>query len=128
MRLKTTVRVQAWLDAAMRRAMFNDDATLSQMQTDGYAKQANSVLSIAPLATESLSFGDVTLVKGIYLEMDQEAKVRVNGGDPIQMRMAVGATKAKLFLEADVSQVTVENTDDTVALTGFYCAWGDPTV
>ena len=127
MRLKTTVRVQAWLDAAMKRAMFNDDATLSQMQTDGYAKQANSVLSIAPLATETLSFGDVTLVKGIYLEVDQEAKVRLNGGDAIQMRMAVGSTKAKLFLEADVSQVTVENTDDTAVLTGFVCCWGDPS-
>jgi len=88
MRLKTTVRVQAWLDAAMKRAMFNDDATLSQMQTDGYAKQANSVLSIAPLATETLSFGDVTLVKGIYLEVDQEAKVRLNGGDAIRIWIA----------------------------------------
>ena len=126
MRLKTTVRVQAWLDATMKRSMFNDDATLSQTQTDGYAKQANSVLSVAPLATESLSFGDVTLVKGIYLEVDQEAKVRLNGGDAIQMRMAVGATKAKLFLEADVSQVTVENTDDTAVLTGFWIVWGDP--
>ena len=127
MRLKTTVRVQAFLDTTMKRALFNDDATLSQMQTDGYTKQANSVLSIAPEATESLSFGDVTLVKGLYLEVDQEAKVRVNGGDALQMRMAVGATKAKLFLEADVSQVTVENTDDTAALTGFMCCWGDPT-
>jgi len=128
MRLKTTIRVQAFLDTAMKRALFNDDATLSQMQTDGYTKQANSVLSIAPEATESLGFGDVTLVKGIYLEVDQEAKVRLNGGDAIQLRIAVGATKAKLFLEADITQVTVENTDDTAVLTGFWAVWGDPTV
>ena len=127
MRLKTTVRVQAFLDTTtMKRALFNDDATLSQTQTDGFAKQANSVLAVDPLATESLSFGDVTLVKGIYLETDLEAVIRINGGDPIQMRKAVGASKAKLFLEADINQVTVENTDDTVELTGFYACWGDP--
>ena len=125
MRLKTTVRVQAFLDAAMKRAMFNDDATLSQTQTDGYAKQANSVLSIVAGATETLSFGDVTAVKGIYLEVDKEAIVVLNGGDPIQMRMADGATTAKLFLEADLSAVTVENTEVTDVLTGFYCIWGD---
>jgi hypothetical protein len=129
MRLRHTVRVQAALDTQMKRALFNDDATLSQVQTDTFTKQANSVLSIPAASIESLSFGDVTLVKGLYLEVDQDALVRINGStDAIQIRKASGVGKAKLFLEADINQVTVENPVADAALTGVYVIWGDPTV
>jgi len=129
MRLRHTVRVQAALDTQMKRALFNDDATLSQVQTDTFTKQANSVLSIPAASIESLSFGDVTLVKGLYLEVDQDALVRINGStDAIQLRKASGVAKAKLFLEADINQVTVENPVADAALTGVYVIWGDPTV
>lgn len=129
MRLKHTVRVQAALDQQMKRALFNDDATLSQTVIDTFTKQANSVLAIAASSSESLSFGDVTAVKGLYLEVDQNAKVRLNGStDFIQLRKASGATKAKLFLECDLSQVTVENPVADAALTGVWVVWGDPTV
>jgi hypothetical protein len=127
MRLKHTVRVQAALDTAMKRSLFNDDVTLSQVQTDGFASQANSILSIAAEGSESLSFGDVTLVKGLYLEVDQEALVHLNGSaDAIQLRKATGATKAKLFVEADITEVEIENPSTTAVLTGVYVAWGDP--
>jgi len=70
----------------------------------------------------------VTLVRGLYLEVDKDAKVRLNGAtDAIQLRVADGAACAKLFLEGEITEVTVENpTED--ALSGVYVCWGDPTV
>lgn len=128
MRLKHQVRVQAALDTGMKRALFSDDATLSQVSTDSFTKEANSVLAIPASATEALSFGDVTLVKGLYLEVDQDAKVRLNGGtEVIQLRKAAGVAKAKFFIEADLTAVTVENPVADAALTGVYVVWGDPS-
>lgn len=127
MRLKHQVRIQVALDTGMKRSLFSDDATLSQVSTDSFAKEANSVLDIPAATTESLSFGDITLVKGLYLEVDQDAVVRLNGStDPIQLRKATGVGKAKLFIEADLTAVTVENPVADAALTGFYVVWGDP--
>ena len=127
MRLKHTVQVQLWQDTAGRRKLFDDSATAALTDSSGFDRAANSLLSIDADDTESLTFGDVTLVKGIYLEVDQEVQVTINGAsDYLQLRLADGATKAKLFLEADISSVSIENTSDDVC-TGCYCAWGDPT-
>lgn len=128
MRLKHVVQVQLYQDTAGKRTLYADETTPATTDTSDYQRQANSLLSIEPDGLESLSFGDVTLVRGFYLEVDQEAKVRLNGAmDPIQLRIAVGATKAKLFLEGEITQVTVENpAEDT--LSGVFVCWGDPTV
>jgi len=129
MRLKHTVQVQAALDAAMKRALFKDDVAAATVQTDSFTGQANSVLSIAPATLESLSFGDVTLVRGLYLEVDLDAKVRLNGStDVIQLRKAADGTKAKLFIEAEITAVTVENPGAESILTGVFVVWGDPTI
>ena len=129
MRLKHTVQVQAALDTNMKRALFKDDVTLATVQTDSFAGQANSVLSIDTETLETLSFGDVTVVRGLYLEVDQDAKVWLNGSpDSIQMRKAPDGTKAKLFLEAEITGVSVENTSEDTILTGVYLFWGNPTV
>ena len=126
MRVRNTVQVQISLDADGKRKLFSDDPQLSQTVTDQFATQANSVLSIAPSNTENLSLGDVELVRGLYLEVDQEAKVRLNGSsDFIQMRMAPDGVKARLFVEAEITAVTVENTA-TEVLSGVYVIFGDP--
>ena len=127
MRLKHTIQLQVALDTTMRRALFKDDPTLSQVVIDTYAGQSNSILSVEPLATEPITFGDVTLVRGLYLEVDGEAKVYLNGEPTaIQMKIAPEGTKAKLFVEAEVTALSIENTSDTATLTGVFCCWGDP--
>jgi len=126
MRVRNTVQVQISLDADGKRKLFSDDQQLSQTMTDQFATQANSVLAIAPSNTENLSLGDVELVRGLYLEVDKEAKVRLNGSsDFIQMRMAPDGVKARLFLEAEITAITVENTSTDV-LSGVYVCFGDP--
>jgi len=126
MRLKHIVQVQITQDTAAKRKLYSDDATSATTDSEGYQRQANSLLSVDPAGLENLSFGDVTVVRGIYLEVTQEAKVRLNGAaDPIQLRKASGATVAKLFLECEITQVTVENPAED-AMTGVFVCWGDP--
>lgn len=128
MRLKHTVQVQAWLDTVFKRALFNDSSATAATQTDAWTKQANSVLSVEPGGLEPLSFGDVTLVRGLYLEVDGNARVRLNGAaDAIQLAKASDATKAKLFVEAELTQITVENPSGDTTITGVYVIWGDPS-
>jgi len=125
MRVRHTVQVEIARDTDMKRKLFSDDAQLSQVVIDTFQRQCNSHLSINPASIETLSFGDVTLVKGMYLETDADCLVRLNGSsDAIPIKKSNGA--AKLFLEADISEVTVENQDTENILTGIYCVWGDP--
>lgn len=125
MRVRHTVQVEIARDSDMKRKLFSDDPQLSQVVIDTFQHQASSHLSIPAGDTETLGFGDVTLVKGMYLETSVDCLVRINGSaDPIPMVKGNGA--AKLFVEADISEVSVENPSAEDILTGIYCVWGDP--
>jgi hypothetical protein len=126
MRLKHTVQVQLTQDAAGKRKLYSDDATSATTDTQAWTAMASGSFSINPAATEPLAFGDVGLVRGVYLEMDQEGTVQVNGGTPLQLRKAADAPKAKLFLEAELTQIAVSNPSTSV-LTGVFVLWGSPS-
>ncbi len=128
MRIKHTIQLRIARDVEMRRLLFSDDAQLAEKVIDDYGNQAQGSIEIAAGGTESLSFGDVTAVKGIYLEMDQGARIRLNGSaDNIVAAKPPGASEdsAKFFLEADLSAVEIEN-NTSETLTGLYVVWGDP--
>ncbi len=129
MRIKHTIRLQIARDTAMRRLLFSDDEQLAEKIIDNYQRHTQGHLSIAAGATESLSLGDVTSVKGMYLELDQDAYVRLNGSlDNIVMAKPPGASEdtAKLFLESTITAVEIENPTSST-LTGIYVMWGDAT-
>lgn len=127
MRIKHTVLLRLARDTEMRRLLFSDDSQLAEVVIDDYQRHAQGHIAIANAATESLSFGDVTEVKGVYLELDQDATVRLNGSlDGIVLAKPPGGTVAKLFLEATITAVEIENTSGA-ALTGLYVVWGDET-
>jgi hypothetical protein len=108
--------------------MWYPDVPLSEVVIDGYEKQTNGNFSIPVTSTESLPFGDIELVRGMYLETDIACKIRLNGSlDAISMSPAEAGTPAKLFLEGEINQVDVENEDASTILTGVYVFWGDPT-
>jgi hypothetical protein len=111
----------------MKRYLFKDDQTLATVQTDSFAKEMNSILAVTMSGSYTLSFGDITLVRGLYLELDQDALVAIKGAAPIQMRKLADGTVAKLFIEAEINQVIVTNPSATTAMNGIVCAWGDPT-
>lgn len=129
MRIKHTMQLRIARDTDMRRLLFSDDSQLAEKQIDGYQRHTQGHISIAAGATESLSLGDVTLVRGMYLEVDQAADVRLNGSaDAITMSKPGTASEdtAKMMMEAEINAVSIENTS-AATLTGVYVLWGDPT-
>lgn len=127
-RVSHTVVVRTSRDTDFKKAMWNPDVALSEVVIDTFEKQANGNLSVAAASTELLSLGDVTAVKGMYLETETECLVRLNGSlDSIAMKPSASGTPAKLFLEADINQVEVENPSADTELKGVYVFWGDPT-
>ena len=127
-RVKHTVAVRTARDTDFKKPMWNPDPTLEEVVTDAFEKQSNGNFSIAASGTENIPFGDVAAVKGIYLEVTAACNVRLNGSlDDIVLTPNASGAVAKLFLEAVISQVTVENTDGSAALEGVYVIWGDPT-
>ena len=127
MRLKHTVQINASLDTDGKRKLFSDDPSTALTDTEGYLNFADSSLRIEPTVTKALSFGDVAQVRGLYLEVNQEAVVAINGTTAIQLRKAPGALVAKLFLEVAISALSVSNPSTTDVLTGVMVCWGDPT-
>jgi hypothetical protein len=112
-------------DASGKENLFGpfDDSVVGVV-IDSYERQASGKLKIPAGTTEPVSFGDVDQVRGIFLKVDQDAMVRLNGsGDTIQLRRA-GAT-AKLFLEADLSSLEVAAPAGG-DVQGIYSVWGDP--
>lgn len=131
LRLKHRVFVQIAQDTAMKVKRFHPDPDLAEVVYDVFERQMNSDLSIVASGSQSLTFGDVTLVKGLYLELNGPAEVKLNGSaDAMVMTPLLtgeNAKPVKYFVEADITSVVVENTDSENALTGVYCVWGDPT-
>ena len=125
-RIRHKVYVQASRDIDGKQKLFYPDAALSEVVIDTFQKSASGNLEIPVATTEQVSFGDVDNVKGIFLEVDSDCYVRINGSlDNIAVLKA--GVNAKLFLEADINQVQIENYSPDDVLTGVYCCWGDPT-
>lgn len=128
-RVKHKVRVHTFQDTDEKNGYYTPDDQLSEVVLDGFDKQCNSNLSIAANDSELLSFGDVTVVKGAYLEVNVEAKLKLNGSlDELQLRKGntLAATKAKFFFEGDITSIEVV-APTTEAVVGEYVVWGDPT-
>jgi hypothetical protein len=126
MRIKDKVNIRIAKEAEFKNILFGPDDALAERVVDSWARYASGNLSIDAGETESLSFGDVTTVKGMYLEVTGECQLVINGADPIQLRKSGtdAALIAKVFIEADISSVTL-TAPLTVAVTGIYCFWGD---
>lgn len=126
-RVDHTVAPQISRDTAQKLKLFFPDLASEAVSTDQFETEAHSVLSLDPSAVESLSFGDVTLKRGLYLEVNQDCYLRLNGSvDNIPVRLAPNGNKAKVFLEAEITEVQIQNLSTTESLTGVYVVWGDP--
>ena len=129
-RIKHRVWVQAFEDVAAKNKLFAPDPELSEVVSDGFDKSTSGVISVAASGNENLNFSDITAVKGLWLKIDGEAKLKINGSaDEIQLRLEPGAATgafAKFFIEADISTLNIGNPSEAV-MHGVYCCWGDPT-
>ena len=127
MRIKHKVNVRIADDADFKNFLFAPDDSLSEVVIDAYARQSSGKFKIDMNTNEDLSLGDIAAVKGIYIKVNKDAQVKLNGGTKvIQLRRSGTTTSdyAKLFMEADITQVniTAPTTED---LEGVICAWGD---
>lgn len=126
-RVDHTVAPQISRDSNQKLRLFFPDLSSEAVSIDQFQTAANSVLSLAPSAVEALGFGDITDVRGFYLEVNQDCNLKLNGAvDAIPIKLAPNATVAKVFLEADITQIQLENLNTTEVLSGVYVLWGDP--
>lgn len=125
-RVKHKVAVAIGLASDMKNTLLELDDTLAEVILDGFDRAVSNIVAIAAAATEQLSLGDLSTVRGMYLEVDGDCTVRLNGStDDILMKVGATGGKAKLLLEATITQVEIEATG--AAVNGVYAMWGDPT-
>jgi len=123
-RVKHIVQLQLSEDTDGTKRLFWRDTTPSTVVIDTFSKSINQVISVAVSSTDTLSLGDLTSVKGMYLEVSADAKLRLNGSsNSIDLRAQNGT--AKFFIESDITQVELENESADTVLTGVYVMWGD---
>lgn len=124
-RIKHSVLVQISRDTDAKKKLFYPDA--NDVILDGFDAQSSGNLSVPATTIETIPFGDITDVRGLFVEVSGDVVVRLNGGtDNIPITLAPGATKAQFFLEGNLSASVVEN-EGATTITGIYCVWGDPT-
>ena len=129
-RVRHTVAARTSRDTDFKKAMWDHDVSTAEVVTDAFDQGAGGTFSVAAGVgtTKSLSFGDVQVVRGMYLEVNTNCKVRLNGSlDDIEMKISESGKPAKLFLEGLISAVVVENESATDTIEGAACFWGDPT-
>jgi len=128
MRIKHKVRVQIARDTDMKNKQFHPDDTEAERVIDGYDGQVNGDLAIPQGTNEDLPTGDLTAIKGIYLEVDKDVKIKLNGGaeelDVATVADANGVTKAEFFLEATLTAVNVA-APASEDVSGVWCMWGN---
>ncbi len=127
MRVKHKIWVNTARDTDMSDLVYGPAEMERVTQIDGYDQWGGGSFDLAAGGTESLNLGDVDGVKGIYLEADKDVEIKLNGStDAIQMRVAstTSGAVARMFLEADITAISVTNTDATNACTGHFHIWG----
>lgn len=111
-------------DTLLKDVLFSRETDRSKVTIDTYTQSIAHGFTVPDTETLALTLGDLpSPAKGLYLEVDADCDVKLSGStDPIQLRIASGGSKAKLFLEANVTSVTVE-ANQSSAVTGTYAAW-----
>ena len=127
MRIKHTVNVNIATDTDMNNLLFGPNKNLAESIYDAYTKQASGTINIGQGANENLDFGDVDSVYGLYLKVDQDCVLKLNGGtEEINITKGTSTTYdfAQFFMEAALTAVNITAPADA-DLTGTYCVWGD---
>ncbi len=127
LRIKHKVWINTSRNTGMTDLVYGPGETDRLVETDAFDQWGGGSFSVATSGSEDLDLGDINNVKGIYFEADGEVKIKINGSvDEIQLRRPVSSKPAKIWLEADLTQVTVVN-GTAAAVTGHYHIWGSST-
>jgi hypothetical protein len=126
MKLEHTVNVRVFKGTDTSDLYFGLNNDLSKVIVSDYDKYCSGTIAIDAAGTGVLSFGDIDTVKGILLIVDNDCELTINGSNvPISLIKHIDTTypKASFFMNALISSFSIEAA--SIALTGFYCAWGN---
>ena len=92
MRIKLTPALRISRDADQKYLQFAPDETMIQRVIDTYLRQFNGVASVAISGTESLPLGDISAVRGLWLEASEDCVVKLNGAGARQWHTFAGGS------------------------------------
>jgi len=127
-RVTHNVLVQISGDASGKDKRYYPESQITVM--DGFDRSATKDINIPAATNEAMNLADITLVKGVYLELDGDVGLQLNGNPAIPLKrnsLATG-TKVRFFIEADINAISIDNTAGASAVNGVLVLWGDPTV
>jgi hypothetical protein len=126
MKLEHIVNARIIKESDLSDLYFGLSNDLAKITVSEYDKYCSGTINIDIGGTESLSFGDIDTVKGILLVVNNNCELTVNSSNvPISLIRHTDTTypKASFFMNALISDFSIKAL--TVALSGFYCAWGE---
>jgi hypothetical protein len=126
MRIKHKINVQVFDDADGKNKLFAPDDALAEVILDGFTRYTSGRFSVAPETTESLAMGDLTTIRGFWIQADNDCNLTINGGDPIALKVGKAGGTAKAAIECTVTSLSVEAPDEGVTVTGIYLVYGEP--
>lgn len=128
LRQKTKVWVNTSRNTDMTDLVYGPSETDRAVQNDVWDQWDGAKIDLADGANKDLNLAGITNCKGIYLEINGDAQVTINGAAaPLQMRRYGTGTGvvAKLYLDMDITSVNVENPSGSgAAMAGHFHAWG----
>jgi hypothetical protein len=124
MRIKHKILLRAYEDTALKDALFAPDDTLSEVIVDGYLRQTSGKFNVEVSTTYALPTGDIAAIRGVYLEVEAGCTISINGGAAITLSPNAEGAKAKVFMEAVITSLSVTaGAEDVVP--GKFCFYGD---
>jgi len=135
MRIISKTNVQIFDDTEKKDCLYAPDDKKSEITLDNFQRMASGRFEIAAASDETLSFGDVTVVRGfiVHLQPDSGAALpsttlNINGlgvlpfGEPSSGKGAFVRMDGGPFTSLEIA-----NLSTTQVLRGRYAVWGDST-
>ena len=113
------------LDSNYRNILwkFTDDTLNTVIRTD-LTVQSSGVAQVAATTTYALPMGKVVKGKVVLVKVDQECRVRLNGGTEYITVKPSGTYKGLLQLHGEITAISVQNQHATLATQVEYCIVG----
>ena len=128
MRIKHKINLHVYDDTDGKNKLFAPDDTLAEVVLDGFTKYTAGRFSVTGGANENLALGDITSIRGFWIQADNDFNLTINGAaSPLQMRLGKTGGVAKGSLECIVTSLNVAAPTAGVTVSGIYCVYGDPS-
>ena len=135
-RILHTVNPRIFDDTDQKDCLFAPNEDLAEVLLDNFTLMTSGKFSIPASSAESIPFGDVTVVKGYYIQLQPSststllalATIDVNALGPLPFEPGAAGKPAKTFHEGGpITSISIANLDVALVLEGRFAVWGDLT-